>query len=259
MSTKIHNGFKLKGIKTLDKAFFLMPELRKTIQAAVLQRTAKLLAERACFIYDEATMKGETLGLPALAVARRAIDEDLMESGKQRRRCYYDLGFDVSLAITTDKTVIGMVFCEDRDIRKLFFEHESVEEYAYYDNTDEPDDMPVKEWRKRRGHWNEVLGASSVPAETMFNIRFVQEYTLPYPDRELVESNIISFEKRLHHVAERITMDKACEKFELTTPGSVMAFMMRNPEYKIMLDAEKSTLADRLKQQLTIEDLQENI
>lgn len=258
MSTKIYNGFRLKGVRTLDKAFFMMPELRKPIRAAAELQAAKLLVMRASYIYDEATYLGEKQGMSALKKAYGDIWAGLRESARTRERDYFDLGFDLSLAVTTDKNVIGMAF-GNNDIKKAFFALEPVADYSYWDNTDEPDDVTPKDWAKRRGHWNEVLGVSSVPAQSMFNITFVPEYEFPYPDRELVAQQSITFERRLQKLGEAITIARAKEELKLDTTGAVIQFMMQKSAFKPRLEAVIEEIKDKLQPTLTLEELQETI
>lgn len=259
MSMKIYNGFKLKGVRSLDKAFFLMRDIRKPIQEAAELLAAKMLATRACFIYDEATVTGTELGMSALMKTRREIDDSLRESSIDRRRCYYDLGFDMALAVTTDKKVIGMVFCESNDLKDKFFALDTVIKYRYWDNSDKPDYASELEWTKRRGHWNEVLSDSAVPAQNMFTMQFLPEYQFPYPDKEDVAKQIITFDHRLQKLAERITISKASEELNLQSPSAIMQFIMQKSEFTPRLEAETEALREKIKPTLTIEDLQEKI
>lgn len=256
MSTKIYNGFRMKGVRSLDKAFHSIKALRKTAEEAANKEAAKLLANAAANKYDLAIASG---GKPqnVMLEAYRDISDALFEDAKERKRCYFDLGLSVALAVTHSKAVIGIVYSENRSMLKSFMANENIVDYSYWNNTDEPDDVSALEWSKRRGHWNEVLEIG-IPAMEMFNVTLVNEYQFPYPDKELVEQYIPTFEKRLPIVAELSTMEKIRKNLDLMTPGAIIRYVMNNPEYKELLEAETARLSTVLKKDLTLKDLQES-
>lgn len=259
MSTEIYNGFKLvRGVKSLDKAFYMMQDIRVAAQGVASSEAARMLAMRACCIYDDHAAFGTEVGKSALEAASDAIHADLEEGAKTRRKSYYDLEFGLAIGITSDKTVIGIVYGTNAALRNVLMSHPDVAEYGYWNNTDAPDGITRKEWAKRRGHWNEVL-PDGIPAREMFNITFVPEYTLPFPEKEDVAKQIVTFDKRLQRVVEKSTMAKAVEELQLDTPAKVIQYRMSGSDYDTRLEAEKVLISSKLKQDLTIEDLLEKI
>lgn len=261
MSTKIYDGFKLsRRFNSLDKAFYMMQDLRKEARYVSEAETAKMLAMHACCIYDDYTIFGydaSLVGKSPLQAARNAIDDELEDAAKTRRKSYYDLEFGVALGVTNDKTVIGILYGTNPEMRKLLLNRPDVMDYGYWDNSDEPDNVTAKDWAKRRGHWSEVL-RDGIPAQEMFNITFHPEYTLPYVEKEDVAKQLVTFEKRLQRVAEQSTMAKAVEELNLDSRYKVIQYRMGG-DYEPRLDAEKVLLSEKMKKDLTIEDLLEKI
>jgi len=258
MSTKIYDGFKLsRRVNSLDKAFYMMQDLRKEARYVSEVETARMLAMHACCIYDDHTVFGTPVGKSPLQAARDAIDNDLEDAAKIRRKSYYDLEFGVALGVTNDKTVIGILYSTNPEMRKLLLNHPDVMDYGYWDDSDEPDNVTSKDWAKRRGHWNEVL-RDGIPAQEMFNITFHPEYVLPYVEKEDVAKQLVTFEKRLQRVAEQSTMAKAVEELNLDSRYKVIQYRMGG-DYETRLDAEKVLLSEKMKHDLTIEDLLEKI
>lgn len=258
MSTKIYNGFKLKSIKSLDKAFFFVKEMRPQIKEAVELQFSKQVAERSCLVYDEAMLFDKELGHSAMAHTLKEIDDELFESRKSRRKSYYDFGVELSLAVTSDKSVIGIIFCESNEVRNTFFGLKGVVKYPYWDSTDKPEDVSIQEWSRRRGHWNEVLSIG-IPAHEMFSIRLFDEYTMIVPNKDEISKQIITFERRLQKIAERSTIEKVYAEKSLESPRDIIRFLMNSPEFPARVEAEKEELKKKLKPTLTIEDLIEKI
>ena len=97
-----------------------------------------------------------------------------------------------------------------------------------------------------------------IPAQEMFNITFHPEYTLPHVEKEDVAKQLVTFEKRLQRVAEQSTMAKVVEELNLDSQLKVIQYRMSG-DYELRLDAEKALLSEKMKQDLTIEDLLEKI
>lgn len=256
MSTKIYNGFKLKGFKSLDRAFHLMAEHRANMQAAASNEAARMLAERACTLYDELYLSGSPMERPALAQAYDDIDTNLLAAEKHRAKSYYDLDVSVALASTSNHTVIGILFCGNDRLRRKFFSLPAVVEYGYWDNSDPPEDVSNLEWNKRRGQWNEVL-RDGIPAQEMFNMVFVPEYRMIYPPLDIIASKITQFDKRLQVAAEKITMRKVSDELQLDSPGKLVSYRMSG-DFDRRVEEEKPLLASKLKPTITIEDLTGN-
>ncbi len=258
MSTKIYDGFKLKDIRSLDKAFHAVRDMAEPIKEAAKQQCIRFLIDAATFHYDRATVIGESLqGRSAYGTARTGIDDILMESAKQRRRCSYNVGFSVAVA-PVGKCVIGTIFTDNRTLKKLFFEHPLIEEYGYWNNTDRPDHVTGRQWATRRGHWNQVL-EHGYPGEEMFNITFVQDYQFPWLDRDDLRHYITDFDKRLQRIVEEVTMAKASVELNLDSPGKVIQYRMNSNDYTTRFEAEKLLLQEKFKQDLKLEDLLEKL
>ncbi len=258
MSVKIYNGFRLKGIKSLDKAFVEMQTLRPIIQQAAQVETSKMLAGLATKFYDDVSLYEKPLGDSALMSALDNVTAALKESAAERAASPYDLSFSLTLGVTSDRHVIGILFCTNRPLCKLFRSLPLYEEYGYWNNTDRPEGVTLRRWNKRSDDWEEVL-PTGIPSESMFSIEFVPEYSVGFPQRELVQQHIPTFEYRLQRALEAYTMSNVVAEFGFTTASEMAKFRSTGDRYQNRLELYRPFVTERLKQDLTAEILLEKI
>lgn len=171
MSTKIYGGLRL--VAGADLWEFLQ-QLRREANVIRDRLDARLLAADAAMIVDRRRIGnpvpdeqpgGRTRSAIWRAVGRFKTDQDKLgksDTGHDPHRLELSIGYD---------PVAGrhmlIMYCEATELRELVTGHPDVEEYGYWNNSDQPDGVTDQEWDERRQAWNRVLPGVGIPAESM--------------------------------------------------------------------------------------------
>jgi len=240
MSTKIYNGRKFKNApKSLKEIRDIIFKFKEKAMEHYRKKYYTLLARDIVKIIDDAlvlhridydfphyaddylmeklgqqTVSSNTLwGAVDGAVERRS---DIYRKQLERGGQFFQYDFYCNITVLpSNEEVFILLYTGDRNVEILFDSMEEIEEYPYWDNTDQPDGMTWKEWQKRGEEWDEAVG-SGVPAQNGFGIDiladtlYVKVYQ-PYGNKEApgpVEETmkyIPEFEDRVERLA-RITL-----------------------------------------------------
>jgi hypothetical protein len=193
MSTKIYNGHEIVG-HTLDSFLPLLRTLRSEIAEMHQTQLAKVLADLIVSSHDAAC-----LGL-------RQPPKDLRLDAEQfvlARMKQSDFAFSVTV-IPVDGRLLAMTFCD----QKVFNAHWDAQpwrrDFAYWDNTDEPEDISFDEWEARGALWDKALGDSGVPGEAGYSYDITDPRpTMPYVSDAEILAQVMTPAER----AQRQLMD----------------------------------------------------
>jgi hypothetical protein len=205
MSTKIFNGLKLT-VTNLFELDRLVKELRAEVMAAVAIKRAQYVARCATNIHDRRLLgiaeedEPEAARSPYIrAVSRLRKCDETCYGGDQSRSskfAYPDHTFELCL-FPYKRAVYAIPYTEDRDLLGLLTSKSWVSEYGYWDNTDQPDSIDDREWRRRRKVWDGVFAGCymSVSANGGFQVNLSprQWEFLTWPE---IQKQIPTLEKR---------------------------------------------------------------
>lgn len=114
-----------------------------------------------------------------------------------------DWDFEICLFPDEGRT-LAIPYTEKREFLSAYDALEGISNYAFYDNTDEPEDISPDDWNKRGEHWDKVLGPNSIPASRCLTFQVVSnEIGKLYDPREMLKY-IPTFESRLEQAARRL-------------------------------------------------------
>ncbi len=160
MSLKIYTAYKLK------KSSDLWPWLRDTRRRAELEVVGvlrKLYASMGEAVdtdsddYKERVKNGQSDAYVRLQIAHNTMRERYRDQLTQGQRDTFD--FDVNLVVREYQKGLYIIPYGDMMMRHVFDflkEDSRLVDFAYWNNTDEPDDVTPQQWG-RRGHvWNEI-------------------------------------------------------------------------------------------------------
>lgn len=118
-------------------------------------KCAKFLASEAANIVDRCT-----LGLPYTPTKGALWDACKVWENKREemkvsnyRNPSVDTDFKIDLFPLSERMIIGILYCDDNEWHNWFFSQPFIEEYGYWNNTDRPDSISAREWRRRNMNW----------------------------------------------------------------------------------------------------------
>ncbi|KWU19194.1 hypothetical protein [Burkholderia cenocepacia] len=216
MSTKAYTGFRMKRRKFPD----VLADLHTagTALAAVTQRRQdEFLAGRASHLLDmyyiarARGLSGHDLPSGALAKAFWEL-MDRQNKMQQTRLRDPDVDFEIKFGMyysPRDGSYIGCVNAErSGEVMKVFLATGVATDFAYWNNTDRPDELNDRQWKKRADTWHEVLSSDALP---------YFEITVPEPgfsSDEAIGGSLPSFEQRVTKVAGSLALRDWAESLD---------------------------------------------
>jgi hypothetical protein len=177
MSTKIHNGFELLTDDLLEIQNLIV-EMRGREERIADLEASRNFANRAAKLMDldaigkrPAKLDG---GNPASAayLEFKAAERATIENG--RRDPFHDHAFSIVIIPTKGRT-LGIAFTEKHERFAAMLEHPLVKEYAYWNNSDPPENISHEEWDERGRTWDEAL-PTGIPASSGLSADIISGY-----------------------------------------------------------------------------------
>ena len=195
-----------------------------------------------------------------------------------RASVFSECDFECNVVILpSNDNVFLMLFAEDREIKNILLDTGEIEEYPFWDNTDQPDGMTGEEWEKRGNEWDAALsyGIPSVDGFTMIladGIFSIEIFFSEFPTRlEGIIENMPSLDAR----AERLTVASMRSEWEETDEKELnqlvkekryseieksgktfKQFLTRNME---RFEKTKNNIKKIIKTEITIQDLKTTV
>lgn len=255
MSTKIYSGLKvdLRGRSVFEFA----DEVRAVVSRTVRTRQATDLAQRVATLLDHADHTQAELTEPPLLAAIEQWRDDNRHFAVTASDAPFR--FQMQLLAGPD-TVLGLVFESSDEYRAAIMEHiDGVTDYAYWDNSDRPDDVSRHEWGARKAAWAEALGPDWTPAKHGISIELGEPTSDLHrqallggqPFKDLIAANFPSAAYRAQKIGKETADLIACEPFRNgpnVNGDAILTAILRNAD--INWRAAVSGLRD-----LTIDDL----
>lgn len=194
MSTKIYNGRKLKNApKNLKEVRDIIFKFKEKAMEYYKNKFYRLLARDVVEIIDNAAIFHTTdyilphhyddkimeklgeqefasttvWGAVENAVGRRA---EIFKKQRERSGEFFEYEFYCHVVIVPcHDEVFLLLFTEEREIEDMFDAMEEIEEYSYWDNSDQPDGMTWEQWEERGAEWDEAL-VGGVPSQDGFGM-----------------------------------------------------------------------------------------
>ena len=205
MSTKIYGGFRITqpGATDFMGLQALLNELSAKITEVARTETNKHVLRSAIDRFDQDSLR--KAGLIKASETKedgRDPDEDarggyitcailrlLERTAKVEQTHQRDPSIDMECEVVLfphESGLYGIAYAENRAIENAFFASEGIERFAYWNNTDRPDDISDDDWVSRGRLWHELLPGSGVPAECGLS-RKLSPVTVMPSVKEIVE------------------------------------------------------------------------
>lgn len=218
MSTKIYNGYKIKNMKFSELNDFCM-NIRQKIHEEAHKIVLKQIARECAEIVDNIFTKRFNQ-IPAnyrekteysVYYAARSISLERIEKNKT---------FTCSFVLYPHgRNILCTFHSRNENFESIFSSTEGVEEYGYWNNTDKPENISEKQWRKRQKDWDKVFtrnplkGCEYIPSLTGLMCDIINSdilylfYSLgTKDDLKLIIENMPDFNKRLEALAHDMAL-----------------------------------------------------
>lgn len=266
MSMNVRDGFSLGKIKS----FVAVKERTTLISEQLLvfakEEFARLIVTEATDTLDIVTvsdgqfgMTDRTIEVNPLMLALRTIDDSLERARDVQSFSPFDVGVSIGITTTIDGRVIGKVFTGNSAIKRRFFTIDGVDAYDYSDDMPRPDGVKPSAWSKRRADWNEVLVENATFLESMMSTVVIHPYAFLNPSLADLSNVVLDFDGRVSRTAAEYLALELMREHKFPTAMHLSAYTTNNPEYDTRLAETKLLISPKLKQHLTITDLQEKI
>lgn len=207
MSTKIYNGFRMpKSFDSLNRINDEFREKGSILMNSLLDETVVKMSVRNLDI--DIVSQNDTNKNYIMDSLSRINDEYREIKTSSKNNPYFDFECELSIMIPPSGDHIYLIAytCKDEYIR-LLESIDGVEEYAYWNNTDPPDDIDEDIWDQRGKDWDAALGETGIPARNGFSFELVGPY-LPFSilnTTESLDKFCPSKEQRISSIASDIS------------------------------------------------------
>jgi hypothetical protein len=189
MSVKIYGGRRLDG--GIAKVYPRLLAVKPQAQAIAQKLTNRFMAHQMVTMPKSANMF--TQAWTEMADRQHRIVTTM------RRDPSVDFNFDILLFPGKSQT-LAILQAERDEYEEWFDSLDWVHDYAYWTNTDRPDDMTKKMWDLRGEAWDKALGESSVPADNCLLFQFASSSRIRPPKMSDLEETIKEMSRSLTEV-----------------------------------------------------------
>lgn len=176
MSTKIYTGFEFSGAKPsrLFHDFLkVAEEFRKFAKEKVHSQIRDIMASYIVNKIDRISCGISEIEKPDKSIfwdAENYVRDGIKKAATSTTWTGFD--FEVSAVVfPVKRRMVGIFygagFFED------FLKLPGITDYHYQNQTDPPEDVPARAWRKRAKDWDEVLGDSYIPSENGYVVEII--------------------------------------------------------------------------------------
>jgi hypothetical protein len=270
MSTKIYNGFKFAD-PNLSVIHRHIMDWRNELRPLHQKAANMFVAEIAINIFDGERMRpgSQTGKTPLMDAITTLWDQQAEVKKTQRRNPLVDFEFTLSL-LPFEGQVFGITYTEQREWQRIWMAKPFIIDFAYWDNTDPPEELPDAEWEERGRVWGTVLDGAIMSAPSMAGFSADCTHEGLFPDTDNVVAILPSFEDRVGRRAkfaaaaahvERLKAAKGqpATSYEQTSYSLEAMEWLQTDDGRKALDAEKRRIAGILEAEVTREMLLEKL
>lgn len=185
MSKRLHDGLRI-NMGAYSTVFDLVDTVRQAAGGVLLEMQARELSKHAVAFIDQ-----DELGLsqvrrgPQQTAVTYAIWrwQQKQESLGEDHPLYDPFRFWLQVLQAHSGKVLAIPYVADHEYVAALLELPGFAEYAYWDSTDRPDDVPPEEWDERAADWSSAYGVTGIPGSHGFSIELVHTQTINGPWR----------------------------------------------------------------------------
>lgn len=261
MSWRIYTGFKLKNIKTLEKALVYFKSKAASFDEISNEHWKQLVVTYAIANMDNTyteNKNNEPISKNYLGIAKNLMWEQERESMKDNTKSITNSSISIGIApvkIAGKNELVGILFSDNHKQRDAFFSLDEIEDYSFFDSTDRPEDISAKEWKQRENIWGKkIFNQSTMAAKSMFTLALVTEIeSLRFVDitQEDIDKYTPSLEERIKGALNHIGLASAGD---IKKMSEYFAYM-RSEEFIAKCEEEKPRVEQILIKNVTLDIL----
>lgn len=263
MSTKIYNGFIFNKINTLEKAFAYLKKVKPDMEMLADHYWLQIITELAVSHYDFDCIEGKDTrhkGCSYFSDAFARVCDEEKENNKEGRASFTNIDAEIAIApvkVEGKNRIVGIPVINNKQMLEQFKLLPEIDDYCYYDNTDEPDYVTKKEFKARGKTWDIVFKDNNIVSQAMLTYTLVPE-GMRLLSRNFIETNgpsyIKSYENRVESCTREYTVEANKSKFK--SPSDYFKWV-KTDEYKNEIDKNKELITSKLDKNLTLDKLRE--
>ncbi|MDA8344970.1 MAG: hypothetical protein M0Z66_05750 [Thermaerobacter sp.] len=281
MSTKIFNGYML-GFSAMTDIWVIdqwasvfrkrISHMEDDLRARLFATVTATLVDRIALLDDPKRLLSIVNGLtdenaktlsdhrtPFMVAFEHIANHEKKIRETSMRDPDYDFECNVQILHVPGRNILlAMLFTEQEAYRILWRRMPHVQEYAYWNSTDQPSYLTDEQWDRRRRDWDKALGEDGIPSLHGFGIDCHHVYG--HPNLEQILQRMPTFQSRVRQSAADnlfrewldgreltasniIAMERQFKAWRKTTHGRLAAVKLRH------------NVAQRLPQEITREML----
>jgi hypothetical protein len=221
MSTKLHNGYRIKRMGLLQLQEFLTNFGKRAwdvIEGLMAERMARICSS----IADDVQLNGvlpEKFGdfdvrprRSLIGFSMNVIRDNMLNITKTGlRNPAYDFNCEICVMPIRGK-ILATLYTEQKELREFWEAQSEVSEYAYWNHSDRPDHLTDAQWRRRDANWEKALRPGGwVPGRVGLAFSCLGQYSFPHPNSKHVIPRIRSVWQRARYLARELFMHERIE------------------------------------------------
>lgn len=257
MSTKLFDAWRMPTM-TMPKFQKWLDELRASLKPIADNQIMTVVAERAIRAYDTKYVfpnSAEIKDLPNGLVG--AWSNVMSEYKKTKKEGERHPSVDVECEIIfhfKGRYIYMVMFSEQREYKDHLESLPGVEHYGYWNNTDKPDNISQREWRRREKLWDEAFkGGPMFTAGVTFML--VGDYNLPMPKKGDIEPYFTEWKQRVNAMLDSCMLQKYPEPITVGNIFKAYEWMRKDPEALKIREEVRPDVEKMMKRDLEFDDL----
>lgn len=233
MSTKIYNAYLLEGHDLGSAAQLLQKFKMATLRPMMEELKAKTLARRAVQLFDKATIGLDTEKGNYVSRAWREMRDEQKNAVAGVREP--DVDFSCKLSLINHRSGVYVVmYSEQADFTCAWEKIPGVVDYSYWDNTDRPDDVSAKDWKKRQRVWDSIFkGDVRSPDDAGLSIELLSvEGSWRTPSQEKLLEVLPDLDQRVASVHIQAAAQALIQKSDTDDTLSAIWSLPQHPRYE---------------------------
>jgi len=213
MSTKIYYGFRVRGL-TLKRFHAELQKLRPKIEKLADEEFRAYFVRESVRRMDSYRVKKK---LKLLKEDEKPFDsfqfymecqDEWRKIDRESIRSTLDWSCEISLFPLAARDFLCCYFTERDSIIELIQAQPWFTEYAYYNNTDQPDDISDEEWEQRKRDWDIVFPHwGDTPAKRMFTLKLTDTHRY-FPWHKRMSRLAPDYEKRVRAIVRDLVFNR---------------------------------------------------